>query len=105
MYGTGISKEGSILDLGVEEGIVAKSGAWYTYGNERLGQGREAAKDFLRENPVLRNEIETKVRVELGLPVLVSAQPAAAAAADPAPADLEPRAPKVPASKVTALTE
>ncbi len=69
MYGTGISKEGSILDLGVEEAIVAKSGAWYTYGTERLGQGREAAKDFLRENPALRNEIELKVRTELGLPV------------------------------------
>ena len=68
MYGTGISKEGSILDLAVEEAIVAKSGAWYTYGTERLGQGREAAKDFLRENPALRNEIETKVRAELGLP-------------------------------------
>jgi len=68
MYGTGISKEGSILDLGVEEAIVAKSGAWYTYGTERLGQGREAAKDFLRENPALRAEIEAKVRAELGLP-------------------------------------
>ncbi len=67
MYGTGISKEGSILDLGVEEGIVAKSGAWYTYGEERLGQGREAAKDFLRENPDLRNEIELKIRDSLGL--------------------------------------
>ena len=67
MYGTGISKEGSILDLGVEEGIVAKSGAWYTYGEERLGQGREAAKDFLRENPDLRDEIEAKVR-ELARP-------------------------------------
>jgi recombination protein RecA len=72
MYGTGISKEGSILDLGVEEAIVAKSGAWYTYGTERLGQGREAAKDFLRENPALRNEIETKVRAELGLPITTS---------------------------------
>jgi recombination protein RecA len=68
MYGEGISKEGGILDLGVEEGIVAKSGAWYTYGTERLGQGREAAKDFLRENPTLRFEIETKVRASLGLP-------------------------------------
>ena len=68
MYGTGISKEGSILDLGVEEGIVAKSGAWYTYGAERLGQGREAAKDFLRENPALRDEIDGKVRTSLGLP-------------------------------------
>jgi recombination protein RecA len=80
MYGTGISKEGSILDLGVEEGIVAKSGAWYTYGTERLGQGREAAKDFLRENPALRNEIEVKVRESLGLPVgqVDTALPAAA---------------------------
>ena len=69
MYGTGISKEGSILDLGVEEGIVAKSGAWYAYGTERLGNGREAAKDFLRENPALRNDIEFKVRESLGLPV------------------------------------
>ncbi len=70
MYGSGISKEGSILDLGVDEGIVSKSGAWYTYGEERLGQGREAAKDFLRENPALRNEIESKVRDSLGLPVV-----------------------------------
>jgi recombination protein RecA len=81
MYGTGISKEGSILDLGVEEAIVAKSGAWYTYGTERLGQGREAAKDFLRENPVLRNEIEVKVRTELGLPVTEAAGAADATAA------------------------
>jgi recombination protein RecA len=70
MYGSGISKEGSILDLGVDEGIVAKSGAWYTYGEERLGQGREAAKDFLRENPNLRNEIEAQVRESIGLPVV-----------------------------------
>jgi len=87
MYGTGISKEGSILDLGVEEGIVAKSGAWYTYGTERLGQGREAAKDFLRENPALRNEIDAKVRASLGLPgdhvavVEATAAPAKPAAA------------------------
>jgi len=71
MYGSGISKEGSILDLGVEEGIVAKSGAWYTYGQERLGQGREAAKDFLRENPDLRDQIETQIRAALELPVTV----------------------------------
>jgi recombination protein RecA len=73
MFGTGISKEGSILDLGVEEGIVAKSGAWYTYDKERLGQGREAAKEFLRENPNLRDEIEHKVRASLGLPAHASA--------------------------------
>jgi recombination protein RecA len=85
MYGTGISKEGSILDLGVEEAIVAKSGAWYTYGTERLGQGREAAKDFLRENPALRNEIEVKVRTELGLPITEAAGVANASAAESQP--------------------
>lgn len=68
MYGEGISKEGSILDLGVEEGIVKKSGSWYTYGEERLGQGREAAKELLRNEPGLRNEIEFKVRDSIGLP-------------------------------------
>ena len=57
MYGTGISKEGSILDMGVDFGIVTKSGAWYTYETERLGQGREAAKEFLRTNPGLAEEI------------------------------------------------
>jgi recombination protein RecA len=89
MYGTGISKEGSILDLGVEEGIVAKSGAWYTYGEERLGQGRESAKEFLREHPDLRGTIEQSVRASLGLPTaaqmpVVSEDVAAPAAAEPA---------------------
>jgi recombination protein RecA len=79
MYGTGISKEGSILDLGVEEGIVAKSGSWYTYGEERLGQGREAAKDFLRENPDIRNELERLIREALDLPVISALEPAEAA--------------------------
>ncbi len=68
MYGQGISKEGSLLDLGVEEGVVAKSGAWYTYGDERLGQGREAAKDFLREHTEIRDRIEHELRDKLGLP-------------------------------------
>jgi recombination protein RecA len=67
MYGEGISKEGSILDLGVEQKIVKKSGSWYTYDDERLGQGREAAKDALRINIDMRNEIESKVRASLGL--------------------------------------
>lgn len=67
MYGTGISKEGSILDMGVDYGIVDKSGAWFTYEGERLGQGREAAKEFLRENPDLSQEIDHKVRVACGL--------------------------------------
>lgn len=69
MYGEGISREGNILDLAVEEGIVNKSGAWYTYETDRLGQGREAAKNMLKTNPDLRLEIENKVRVSLGLPV------------------------------------
>ena len=67
MYGTGISKEGSILDMGVDYGIVTKSGAWYTYDSERLGQGREAAKEFLKLHPELSEEIEHKVRVACGL--------------------------------------
>ena len=67
MYGTGISKEGSVLDMGVEYDTVDKSGSWYTYEGERLGQGREAAKEFLRTHPDLMDEIEHKVRVACGL--------------------------------------
>ena len=67
MYGEGISKEGSILDMGVDYKIVQKSGAWFSYGDERLGQGREAAKQFLAENPDLRDELEHKIRVACGL--------------------------------------
>ena len=62
MYGEGISREGCIVDMAVEAGVAKKSGAWYTYGEERLGQGREAAKKTLKENPDLRDELETKVR-------------------------------------------
>lgn len=67
MYGKGISKEGSILDMAVEEEIVNKSGSWFTYEGERLGQGREAAKSFLLENPQLMEEIDHKVRLAVGL--------------------------------------
>lgn len=62
MYGEGISREGCIIDMAADSGIVKKSGAWYTYGEERLGQGREAAKNTLLTNPDLRDEIEGKVR-------------------------------------------
>ncbi|MDO8848395.1 MAG: recombinase RecA [Coriobacteriia bacterium] len=82
MFGQGISKEGSLLDLGVEEGLVQKSGAWYTYGEERLGQGREAAKDFLREHSDLRDAIEVQIRDHLGLPVNGYVTPAAPAKTD-----------------------
>ena len=70
MYGEGISKEGCVLDMGVEANIVGKSGSWFNYGDERLGQGREAAKRTLKENPDLRNEIENKVRQYYDLPVI-----------------------------------
>ena len=74
MYGEGISKEGCIVDMAVEAGVCRKSGAWYTYGEERLGQGREAAKKTLRENPDLREEIEVQVRETFGIPLVVRTQ-------------------------------
>ncbi|OLS01777.1 recombinase RecA [Tissierella creatinophila] len=67
MYGLGISKEGNILDAGVTADIVKKSGSWYSYGDERLGQGRENSKDFLRENPKISDEIEMAVREKYSL--------------------------------------
>ncbi len=67
MYGKGISREGSILDVGVECGVVKKSGAWFTYEGEQLGQGREKAKDFLSNNPELMIEITDKVKQIVGL--------------------------------------
>lgn len=70
MYGEGISKEGCIVDMAVECGVAKKSGAWYTYGEERLGQGREAAKTTLKDNPDLRDELEAKIREAYELPVI-----------------------------------
>lgn len=67
MYGLGISKEGNILDVGVASDIIKKSGSWYSYGEERLGQGRENSKDFLKDNPEISNEIELKIRKSNGL--------------------------------------
>ncbi|MBS4194057.1 recombinase RecA [Lederbergia citri] len=67
MYGEGISREGEIIDMGSELDIVQKSGSWYSYNEERLGQGRENAKQFLKENPELRNEIMFKIREHYGL--------------------------------------
>jgi len=67
MYGEGISREGDLLDLAVEKRIVEKSGAWFAYSGERLGQGRENAKQFLRENVAIRQAVEDRVRKELGL--------------------------------------
>src|SRR5229473_1355316 len=67
MYGEGISKTGDLLDLGVEKRIIEKSGAWFAYGGERLGQGRENAKQFLKENPEIYKAIDDRVRRELGM--------------------------------------
>jgi len=68
-YSEGISKTGEIVDLGVEHKLVVKSGAWYAYGDMRLGQGRENAKQFLRDNPDLASEVELKLREKLGMPM------------------------------------
>jgi recombination protein RecA len=65
LYGTGISKEGELVDLASEHNIVEKLGAWYSYGGERIGQGRENARDFLKANPSISDEIEAKVRAKL----------------------------------------
>ncbi len=67
MYGEGISKLGELIDLGVKAGIVEKSGAWFSYGDQRIGQGRENAKQFLRDNPEMADEIERAVRKNAGL--------------------------------------
>ena len=67
IYGEGISKEGSVLDLSVEQGLVEKSGTWFTFKNERIGQGRENAKKFLKENPKVLADLEAKVRSAIGL--------------------------------------
>ncbi|HXI46363.1 MAG TPA: recombinase RecA [Candidatus Acidoferrales bacterium] len=72
MYGEGVSKEGGLLDVGVAMGVVDKTGAWFTYGDTRLGQGREASKEFLKANPAIGTDIESKIRAktnEVALPV------------------------------------
>ncbi len=67
MFGQGISRTGELIDLGAEHGIIAKSGAWYSYGDQRIGQGRENAKSFLDENRDIADEVEMKVRQALGI--------------------------------------
>lgn len=67
MYGQGISREGCIIDMGVDCGIVRKSGAWYTYDGDQLGQGKEKARHFLRDNPEIADEIEGKILVKMGI--------------------------------------
>ncbi len=79
LYGEGTSREGEIIDLGVEAKIVDKSGAWYAYNGEKIGQGKDNAREFLRENPDIALEIENRVREALGVPLQAGAAGAAAA--------------------------
>ena len=83
LYGQGISREGGLLDLGVDNGVIRKSGAWYTYGSDQLGQGKENARTFLKDNPELAEEIENKILAALGVgePGRKAKEEAAAAAA------------------------
>jgi len=78
-YGEGISRPGELVDMGVENKLVQKSGAWFNYGDIRLGQGRENSKQFLRDNPELANELEAKLRAALSLPPMKVAEEAAVA--------------------------
>jgi recombination protein RecA len=82
IYGEGISKEGDLLDLGVAQNVVEKSGSWFSYKGERIGQGRETARQFLKDNPDIRQSIDTELRKTLGL---TKPEPAAAAAEAPPP--------------------
>jgi recombination protein RecA len=76
LFGIGISREGGLIDLGVDQGIVRKSGAWYTYEGDQLGQGKENARTFLRDNPDLANEIEKKIKEKLGVGPRLDGDPA-----------------------------
>ena len=87
LYGHGISREGSLLDLGVEHGFVRKSGAWYTYEGDQLGQGKENSRNFLIDNPDLGNEIEKKIKEKLGVGPQVDAEAADIDLTEPAPVD------------------
>lgn len=95
LYGQGISREGGLLDLGVDNGIIRKSGAWFTYGTDQLGQGKENSRNFLKDNPELAREIEDKILAALGIgepgrrareeAEAAAAEAAVAAAATPSP--------------------
>jgi recombination protein RecA len=84
MYGQGISREGGLIDVGVEAGLVRKAGAWYTYEGDQLGQGKENARSFLRDNPDLANELEKRILEKLGVGPQVDA---AASPAEPTDVD------------------
>ncbi len=88
LYGVGISREGSLIDVGVEHGIIRKSGAWYTYEGDQMGQGKENARKFLKENPDVSAEVEKRIKEKLGIGPVLDADPAAAQA-EPLPAPVD----------------
>lgn len=99
LYGVGISREGGLIDMGVEHGFVRKSGSWFTYGGDQLGQGKENARAFLRDNPDLANELEKKIKEKLGVGAQVDA-PAEGEDAETT-ADAVPAADDVAAKRTT----
>jgi recombination protein RecA len=86
VYGHGISREGSLIDVGVEQGLIKKSGAWYTYESDQLGQGKENVRSFLRDNPDLADEIEKRIKEKLGVGARVDGE---TTPADPLPAPVD----------------
>ncbi|MER5966750.1 recombinase RecA [Streptomyces sp. NPDC002057] len=111
LYGQGISREGGLIDMGVEHGFVRKAGAWYTYEGDQLGQGKENARNFLKDNPDLADEIEKKIKEKLGVGVRPeaakpeAATDVAAGAADTAATDDAAKSVPAPASKTAKATK
>ncbi len=99
IYGEGISREGSLIDMGVETGIIRKAGAWFTYEADQLGQGKENARNYLKKNPDVANEIERRIKLKMGIGPEAAAAKAAEAAAAAAAAPAEPVAKAAPAAK------
>jgi len=89
LFGEGISRQGEIIDLGVNAKVIEKSGAWYAYQGEKIGQGRDNAREFLRENEALAFEIENKVRESLGIPLLAESVDGFAAKEDKEPKEVK----------------
>jgi recombination protein RecA len=85
LYGVGISREGSLIDVGVEQGIIRKSGAWYTYEGDQMGQGKENARKFLKENPDVAAEVEKRIKEKLGIGAVLDAD----AEVEPLPAPVD----------------
>jgi len=99
IYGEGISHEGNLIDLGVERGMVQKSGAYFSFGDERLGQGRHAARAFLREHSDIADQLEAKIREDAGVPGHPAFDPATGEVIEHAAGVATPKTPKVAASR------